>query len=345
MATIVSRCLAACALAIALLLAGQTHAQTLSEDAASAYPIVIGTGTPSGVYFAVGKAICRLVNQQSQKVALGDEKPRLPVRCAATATPGSLFNLAELRQGSATFGIVQSDWQYHAFRGTSRFEGQPFRKLRAVLSLHPEVLQIIVGRDTPALGIADLAGKTVSIGPVGSGTRGTFEAVLAAEKFDKARFGGIADLSLAEQNQELCAGNIEMAPYLIGVPSSAVQQVISQCGGRLLEVKSPGIDALLDTNRYLARATIPSGLYTGVDIDTESIAVVATLVTTDATPDAVVYEVTRGIFERLDDLRAMHPALARLQPSTMLMDGLSIPLHSGALQYYADRGWVTAGGH
>lgn len=328
-----------------MVVSGPARAQSVPGDFDTSYPISIGTGSPSGVYFAVGNAICRLAVRQSNRPVVVGEAARIPLRCAAPATPGSIYNLAELRSGGLTFGIVQSDWQYHAYRGTSRFAGQPFRKLRAVLALHPEVLQIVLGRETAAAGLGDLAGKRVSIGPVGSGTRATLEALLKADDVPLESYSHVADLALGDQSQELCAGNIEMAAYLIGVPSSMVEQSIKNCGGRLMELHSAGVQALLDQNRYLAPAVVRAGTYSGLDRDVPSLAVVATLLTTESASEAVVYEVTRDVFERLEDLRAMHPALAQLQPSRMLYDGISIPLHPGAARYFTERGWIAAGGH
>ncbi len=333
------------AVLIGLLVAASTSA--VSQHAAARSPanafISIGTGAPTGVYFAVGNAICRLVEEQSHKEVAPGFKPHTPIDCAAPATPGSLYNLGELRSGAFTFGLVQSDWQFHALRGTSKFEGQPFQKLRAVLSLYSEVLQIIQAKDTTITDIKGLTGKRVSIGAAGSGTRATFEAFMPEAALGKEALSQAVDLAQGDQNKELCAGNIDIATYMIGIPNSSVQEAITKCGGRLMSLPEQSLRQFISHNPFYAAATIPAGTYQGANDVTNTFGVVATLVASETAPDAVVYEVVRDIFERMDDLRAMHPALARLDPARMMIDGISVPLHAGTLAYHRDSGTAPGG--
>ncbi len=97
--------------------------------------IAIGTGGPTGVYFVVGQSICRMVHKEA---AEGRKKGRKHgIRCAAPSTAGSTYNIANIREGELDFGVAQSDWQFHAYNGSSKFEGKQFKKLRAVFSVHP----------------------------------------------------------------------------------------------------------------------------------------------------------------------------------------------------------------
>ena len=108
--------------------------------------ISIGTGGPTGVYFVVGQSVYRLIHKEA---AEGRKKGRKHgIRCSAPSTGGSTYNIGQIREGELEFGVAQSDWQYHAYNGTSKFKGNAFKKLRAVFSVHPEPYHIIVGKDT-----------------------------------------------------------------------------------------------------------------------------------------------------------------------------------------------------
>ena len=134
--------------------------------------ISIGTGGVTGVYYPTGGAICRLVNRDRKKTG---------IRCSAESTGGSIYNINTIRAGELEFGVAQSDWQYHAYNGTSKFKKQgAFKDLRAVFSVHPEPVTILARDDSGVKNITDLKGKRLNIGNPGSGTRATWEVIEAA---------------------------------------------------------------------------------------------------------------------------------------------------------------------
>jgi hypothetical protein len=327
-------------LACTLLAAATLGPARAADDVAR---ISIGTGSATGIYFAAGNAICRLIQRHNLK--LGAARPRLAMDCAAPATPGSLFNLAQLSDRSFTFAIAQSDWQLHAYRGTSRFEGAPVTTLRSVFALHPEAFQIIASRSARITEFAGLKGKRVAVGPKGSGTRGTFDVLLQAEGKTIDFFARTEELSFAEQNKQLCDGNVDAVSITIGIPSSLVAEAVEKCGGHILDLASEPVRKLVAGNSSYALTEVPRSTYSGLDADVTTFGVVATLVTRADTPDDVVYEVVRAVFEGLDELRAMHPAFARLKPSSMIGDGRTAPIHPAALRYYIQRGWVRVNEH
>ncbi len=304
--------------------------------------ISIGTGSPTGIYFAAGNAICRLVNRQAS--AANGVRPKRRLTCSAPATPGSIFNLGELRTRNLTFAIVQSDWQYHAFRGSSRFSGQAFPSLRSVLSLHPEAFQILVGRGTSISGFEGLMGKRVALGEKGSGTRSTFDVLMQAYGVDPSFFARADETAAADQNQALCDGNIDAIAYAIGIPSGPVGDATASCGATLVNLAGAPLTKLVKENPYYGMVTIPRGSFAGMDEPVTTFGVLATLVTRGDTPDEVVYDLTRTVIEGLESLRPMHRAFANLDADRMVSDGLTAPLHSGALRYYIERGLISPRG-
>ena len=142
--------------------------------------ITIGTGGVTGVYYPAGGAICRLVNKGRKEHG---------VRCSVESTGGSVYNLNTIRAGELDMGVAQSDWQYHAYNGTSQFAEQgPNKDLRAVFSLHPEPFTVVARKDSGIKTFDDLKGKRVNIGNPGSGQRGTMEVVMNAKGWTMGDF-------------------------------------------------------------------------------------------------------------------------------------------------------------
>ena len=304
--------------------------------------ISIGTASATGIYFAAGNAICRILSRV--RIGPASSSPKLGLDCAAPATPGSIFNINAVRDRSLTFGIVQSDWQFHAYNGSSKFKDQKFPQLRSVFSLHPEAFQILASRESSILTFRDLKGKRVNLGEKGSGTRATFETLMQAEGVDIKFFGHADELPQVDQNKLLCDGSVDAISYSIGIPNAAVREAVEKCGATIVSLVSEGTRKLLADNLYYSFATIPQATYAGLIGDVTTFGVRATLVTRADTPDNVVYGLTKAVFENLADLKAMHLAFANLDPIIMMSDGLSAPLHPGAIQYYRERGWWRPNG-
>jgi len=300
--------------------------------AAGAAPasILIGTGGRTGVYYPAGAAICRMVNR---------ERERHGLRCTVASTAGSVYNIEALRGGAMTLAIVQSDWQYHAYRGSARFAGDgPFSELRAVLALHAEPFTVVARADSGIARLADLAGRRVNIGNPGSGQRGTMEVVMGALGWDRSVFALAAELAPDEQSRALCDDRIDAMVFTVGHPSGSIMEATTACDSRLVEVAGPAIDRLVAEQPYYRHAVIPGGMYRGNPDDVRTFGVGATLVTTAAVPEEVIYEVVRSVLENLERIRRLHPAFARLEARQMTREGLSAPLHRGALRYFREAG-------
>ena len=300
--------------------------------------IAIGTGGPTGVYFVVGNSVCRMVHKEA---AEGRKQGRKHgIRCAAPSTGGSTYNIGQIKEGELDFGVAQSDWQYHAYNGTSKFKDNKFDKLRAVFSVHPEPFHIIVGAETGIGSWEDLKGKRVNIGNPGSGQRGTMEVLMAAHNTTVDDFQAATELTSTEQSKALCDQKIDAYGYTVGVPNAGVAVATDGCSARIIDLKSDVEKKLVEENPFYAFATIPKGTYKTSNSDVTTFGVMATFVTSADQPDDVVYEVVRAVFENIDDFKSLHPAFNNLDPAKMITDGLSAPLHPGAIKYYKEKGWM-----
>lgn len=294
--------------------------------------VTIGTGGVTGVYYAAGGAICRLVNKDRAQHGL---------RCSVESTGGSVFNSNAIRAGELDMGVVQSDVQYNAVKGEGAFkEAGPSTDLRAMFSMHPEPMTVLVRKELNAQSLADLKGKRFNVGNPGSGHRSGAEALLATAGMKLSDLGLASELKADEHGPALCDGKIDGFVFAVGHPSANIQDPTTSCGAKLLSIKGEGVDKLVAAHSYLAKATIPGGTYPNNEQATETYGVLATFVTSAKTPDDTVYAVVKQVFNNFEDFKKLHPALANLKPEEMVSNGLTAPLHPGALRYYKEKGWV-----
>ncbi|SFS82932.1 hypothetical protein SAMN04488040_1982 [Sulfitobacter marinus] len=293
--------------------------------------ITIGTGGQTGVYFVVGQSICRLVNRDSAKTGL---------KCTAPSTGGSIANINAIKAGDMDMGVAQSDWQFHAYNGSSKFEGEKFDKERAVFSVHSEPFTVIARADAGIDSFDDLKGKRVNVGNPGSGQLATMEVVLDAKGWSMDDFSLASELKPAEQAAALGDNKVDAIIYTVGHPNGSIQEAVSTVDAKLVPVEGEAIDKLVADNPFYAYATIPGGMYKGTDSDVKTFGVKATFVTSSDVDDAVVYEVVRAVFDNFDRFKKLHPAFANLKEEEMISGGLSAPLHDGAAKYYKERGWI-----
>lgn len=294
--------------------------------------VTIGTGGVTGVYYPAGGAICRLVNMDRKEHG---------IRCSVESTGGSVYNLNAIRQGELDLAVAQSDWQYHAYNGTSQFEDDGANeKLRAVFSLHPEPFTVVASKESGIENFEDLEGKRVSVGNPGSGQRATAEVLMDEMGWTMDKFSLAAEIKAAEQSQALCDGNIDAFFYTVGHPSGAIKEATTSCDSVLVNVDNEATQTLIDDNPYYRKAVIPGGMYRGSDEDVTTFGVAATFVSSTDVPDEVVYQVVKAVFENFDNFKRLHPAFSVLEKEEMVSDALSAPLHPGAEKYYREAGLI-----
>jgi len=294
--------------------------------------LTIGTAGVTGIYYAVGGGICRLVNKGRRDHG---------IKCSVESTGGSVYNLKSIRAGELEMGTVQSDWQYHAYNGSSVFsDNGADKELRSVFSLHPDTVIVAARKDTGIEELEDLKGKTVNLGNPGSGTRATADVLINALGWSKNDFGLVTELKSAEQSAALCDGNIDAFLMVAGNPVANVLEAATTCDINIIPVTGENIDKLVDSKSYYGSVSIPGGLYRGVENDVPTYGLAATFVTSEKIPEEVVYQMVKAVFENFDTFKKMHPSFAVLEKEKMVSQGLTAPLHPGALRYYKEAGLV-----
>ena len=294
--------------------------------------VTIGTGGVTGVYYAAGGAICRLVNKDRAKHG---------IRCSVESTGGSVFNVNTIKAGELDLGFAQSDVQYNAVKGLSQFkDGGAVADLRAVFAVHPEPFTVVARKEANIAKFEDFKGKRFNVGNPGSGTRASMEELLAAMGWKLSDFSLASELKADEHGPALCDNKIDGFFYGVGHPSANIQDPTTSCGAKLVSLTGPVVDKLVEGKPYYAKVTIPAGLYPNNPQATPTYGVLATVVASAKTPADTIYAVTKAVFDNFDEFKKLHPALAHLKPEDMIKNGLSAPLHDGAARYYKEKGWL-----
>ena len=295
--------------------------------------ITIGGGDFAGVYYPTGLAIASMINNKRHDYG---------IRATVEATPGSVFNLNAIMAGYLEFGLAQADKQYQAVNGLAEWAKKGSQKeLRAVFSLHHESLTLVAAVDAGINTIADLKGKRVNLGNPGSGQHRNAIDAMEAEGLDPKRDILPQKVKASEAPALIQDNRIDAFFCTVGHPSETIQTALSGLRKvRIVPISGPGIDKLIADNKFYAKTKIPvQRLYPNLvdTMDVITLGVIATLCTSSRLPVDLVYTVTKEVLENLDGFRRRHPALVDLTKEGML-EGLSAPLHPGALKYYKKAG-------
>jgi len=292
--------------------------------------VAIGTGDITGVYYPTGGAIAKIINNKRKEYG---------IRATIESTPGSVFNINAVMSRDLEFGVVQSDRQYQAVHGLVEWKSKgPQKDLRAVFSIHPESVTLVAAVDANILHIRDLKGKRVNIGNVGSGQRQNAIDALKAVGLDYSRDLVAEEVKAAEAPALLQDGRIDAFFYTVGHPNVAIREATD--GQRKVRfVTIDNVDQLLSDFPFYAKSVVPIRVYPGAvnTADVVSFGVKATLVTSANVSERIVYVITREIFENFETFKRLHPAYQVLTRQGML-EGLSAPIHPGAMKYYREAG-------
>jgi TRAP transporter TAXI family solute receptor len=292
--------------------------------------VTIGTGGITGVYYPTGGAIAKIVNKKRKEYG---------IRCTVESTGGSVFNVNAIMEGDLEFGVVQSDRQYQAVNGMKDWKDKgPQKDLRAVFSIHPESVTLVAAVDAGINDIMDLKGKKVNIGNFGSGQRGNAIDALEAVGIDIEKDIKAEAIKAAESAGLLQDGRIDAFFYTVGHPNGSVKEATA--GKREVRFATiKGVEKLLEKYPYYAKSFIPVENYPGAknSEDVQTFGVKATFCTSAKVPADVVYAITKEVFENFEAFKKLHPAYKVLTKESML-DGLSAPIHEGAMKYYKEAG-------
>lgn len=300
----------------------------------AAEDVAIAAGGRGDANYALGRGICRLLNRS------GGEFTCSLLPAPKGDAPESYSNLFNVQNGAADFGLAGSDWQHYAVTGTGpvKYIDEKLGQLRSVFSLHSEPVTLVARKDAGINSLDDLKGKRINLGRPTSKTRNSADLVLKAKDWSKGDFVLAEELTGKDQSLAFCHDRVQAIFVVDAHPNEAVEQVTKLCDGVLIDLSDGKIDALLKSTPYLAKTRIAAGTYPGMSKPATTIGSTVTVVSSADVPDDMVYGFVKAIFDRMGELKKLHPALRDLDPADMTRAGLTAPLHPGAKRFYMEQG-------
>ena len=301
----------------------------------------IGTGGTAGTYYPIGGLLSNAISNPpgSRECDKGGSCGVPGLVATAVASNGSVANINGITSGQLESGFTQSDVAYWAYTGTGTYEGKPkVADLRLIANLFPESIHIVARKGSGINSVVDLKGKRVSLDEPGSGTLVDARIILAAfgitEKDIKAEY-----LKPNQSGDKLRDGGLDAFFFVGGYPTGAISELASAGGGiDLVPVTGPEVDKMRAQYGFFAPDTIPANTYKGIG-EVKTISVGAQWVTSTKQSDALIYEVTKALWnENTRKLLDAGHAKGRDIQSKTALDGIGIPLHPGAERFYREAG-------
>ncbi len=305
------------------IVASQAEAPDTVKPAQS---LVIASGSINSADYRVAGAACEVMREGSGRF------------CAVAPLPSGTAALRSVADGLADFALLRADG-YLTERAALASEGRDVALLAPVMALHDDVITLV---GTQALGSSEAAallGRRVNIGAPETVTRALWTSIEEALGAEAAAFPLRTELRAQEAGRALCDGRIDGFLWLLSHPSGATRSLLADCEAQVLNLRGPGIDALLAARPDLRRVVIPKELY-GTALEAETIGTPALLVAGPHVPDEAVASLARALIGNVESLAVRHPSLARIDPKSMIARGIPEPLHPAAAEAYRALGFT-----
>ena len=301
-------------------LAGAAHAQQKTMS--------IGTGGTGGVYYPLGGAVANVLSKN------------LPnVQATAEVTGGSVDNLKLVGSGKPYVGFTMTDAAQDAYRGEDKFKGNKVA-LKTLMILYPNRMHVVSIEGRGVARMSDLKGKRVSTGSPGSATEVMAFRIIEAAGLDKDKDLKRERLGVAESVNAIKDGKIDAFFWVGGLPTAAVTDLANTPGTKIKMIDHADVvDAMNKKygNLYV-EDVIPKTMYRGMDADNKQATVMNILVAHESMDDKTAYNIVKTIFDKRDDLIAVHKEAENFKLENQKASATPIPFHPGAAKYFAEKG-------
>jgi len=287
--------------------------------------LIMATGGVAGVYYPLGGGMAGVISNLTN------------LQVTANASGASIDNLRQLSLGDAHIALAQNDVMYYAFTGTSIWEEDtPIPNLATLMTLYPETIQIVVMADSGLYSVADLRGQRVSIGAIGSGVEANALQILAAYGITRDDIIVIQQ-GFGDSADSMRDGLLDAFFVTSGTPTSAIVELGTARDLRILSLTDAAMTSLQRDYPFYVRVEITNAEYSFITEPVQTLAVLATLVTTTDLADDVAYDIVRAIIEGQADVELAHARGGNISPENSVY-GISVPLHPGAARYFREIG-------
>ena len=280
------------------------------------------TGGTGGTYYPLGGAFAQIISDNTN------------AETTAQSSGASAENMQAISSGDADLAFTQTDIASYATEGKLMFD-QKITNIKAIAALYPETIQIVTTKKSGITSIEDNPPKTVSVGAPGSGTFANAEQILEVHGMTMDDIKP-QNLSFDESTDGIQSGTIDAAFITAGTPTGSVEGLSATTDVIILPISEDKISQLIEKYPYYAKEEIPAGTYK-LDSAVPTVAVQAMLVASEELDEDLVYEITKSIFENLDQVSAAH-AKGKLINIENALNGVGIDVHPGAKKYFDEKG-------
>ena len=304
------------------------------NNASASENIVISAGPKGGSFFRLGNVLCKVINSSSQDVRCST----LPMGEGDAAE--SFANLVNLRDGAADFAIASSDWLYFAYRGTGpvKFLVRKFDSLRSLFSIEKIPLTLIAKRNSGIENLEQLRGKRFNLGKPRTDVRDVIDQLMQVLNWNKKDFELAEEINASEQSFAFCFGRVQAISVFARHPDPGIQKISQHCNAQFVAISGTKLEQLFESSPYLSKTRIPGGLYETQKNSVNTIGKSIALVTSTDVPNDLAQSVVKILFENFDKLKTFHPAIANVDKSSLIENGITAPIHDGAREYFQSAG-------
>ncbi|MBN8245306.1 TAXI family TRAP transporter solute-binding subunit [Nitratireductor aquimarinus] len=282
------------------------------------------TGGTSGVYYPLGSQLSKIYGEKIDGV-----------RTQVQSTKASVENLNLLQQGRGEIAFALGDSVKSAWEGDAEAGfNQKLDKLRAIAAIYPNYIQIVASQESGIKEFGDLKGKGLSVGAPKSGTELNAQRIFGAMDMSYDDLGKTEYLPFGESVELIKNRQLDATLQSAGLGVASIKDLALSLPVTLVSVPNSVAETL---GAPFIAATIPAGTYEGQSEDVPTLAITNILVSHSDVSDEVAYEMTKQLFENLDDMVAAHAAAKAISAENG-PKGLPLPLHPGAERYYKEKG-------
>ncbi|MBF0753893.1 MULTISPECIES: TAXI family TRAP transporter solute-binding subunit [Jeotgalicoccus] len=285
--------------------------------------VTLLTGGEAGVYFPLGVAMADIIDSSLDNVS-----------ATGVSSGASVSNAEQLNNGEAQLALVQNDIAFYGAEGSNMFS-EVLDNYSGVFTIYPETVQLVTLADSGIESVADLEGKRVAIGDMGSGTEANANQIIEAHGMTVDDIDA-QYLDFADASTNLQDGNVDAAFVTAGTPTGAIQELSASADVRIVSFDEDAMDSLMEEYTYYTKQDIPADAYDNFDSTASTVAVQAMLIASNDIPEDQMYEMTKAIFDNLDQMANAHVRGEELSLDTA-EEGMSIDLHPGVQRYYDEQ--------
>jgi TRAP transporter TAXI family solute receptor len=289
--------------------------------------LILATGGTSGTYYPFGGAMAQIFNSKIEGMNV-----------TAQATGASVENLKLIGKKEAELAIVQNDMTDYAYNGLESFKDGKIENVRAIATLYPEVIQIVVSADSGITTMQDIKGKKFSVGAPGSGVEANARQILDVQGMTANDFAANY-LSFSESADSLKDKHIDGFLFMSGIPNAAIQDTATTSQLKFISLPADVVTQLTTKYPFFTAFTIPAGTYNGQTEAVNTVAVKATLIVGSEVSEKAVYDITKALFENQPELATSHAKGKELKLEEAVK-GISVPFHPGAEKYFKEVGAI-----